>query len=585
MAITVLQEPKDLSFSKHPIFFWLRTDEVAQPNIRIYVKVKVYNETTSSYEDVAPPLSLIPDSNGDAVFRIDSLLDDFIDTFFPVIPDVITSLVCPQFVIEYAESFGAVPVVQTYTVSLSKWLLRGGLNVGEYDIQSYFDAIPRNFLSTYSDTKVVAPNSIEYIYFLLQPVNLITRIRLKIVILLNDGSEFVQYTDEFSANARRQIVRFSAGYFMLGLQILYPAETVQSYTCYVIDQNAQTISKPRFFTMDTSLCDSKFFIYENSKGGMDSLTATGKNLSEIEISKRFAEKHLPFNYTGQGSVMYNHGSTSTYNTSYSELVKSSIGYKNCDEVNALKDFLLSEKVWEYRIKNGVGKFFPVVVTTQKQTIYDQLDRFEHAFEFDYRYAFDYKVLQLDLTACECCTCCDIVPMPEAIPTGDTPPPPPPPPDPEVPVVRKKLPCNTTIGSAGFGSKEWYVDLPSGGGVICIDVDSMLMPTKFEIFHDQVHVATSAMTGSNNGPFDLTDTEANYPNADQYINTSKGTISKRTSEFLSENGYNQTCQFQQLVWFRYNPGHFQINPRAIIRVVNAQASQPTGNYKFIQHCPT
>jgi hypothetical protein len=580
MAITVLQEPKDLSFSKHPIFFWLRTDEVAQPNIRIYVKVKVFNETTSSYEDVAPPLSLIPDSNGDAVFRIDSLLDDFIDTFFPVIPDVITSLVCPQFVIEYAESFGAVPVVQTYTVSLAKWLLRGGLNVGEYDSQSYFDAIPRNFLSTYSDTKVVAPNSIEYIYFLLQPANLIIRIRLKIVILLQDGSEFVQYTDEFSANARRQIVRFSAGYFMLGLQELYLPENVQSYTCYVIDQNAQTISKPRFFTMDTSLCDSKFFIYENSKGGMDSLTATGKNLSEIEISKRFAEKHLPFNYTGQGSVMYNHGSTSTYNTSYSELVKSSIGYKNCDEVNALKDFLLSEKVWEYRIKNGVGKFFPVVVTTQKQTIYDELDRFEHTFEFEFRYAFDFPVLQLDLSACKCCTCCEIVPMPEAIPPSDTPPPPPPV-DPEVPEMQR-LACNTTIGSAGFGVKEWYVDLSSGGGVICIDVDPLLMPTKFEIFHNGVRVATSGMTVANGGPFDTTD---NYPSADQFINTSKGAIPTRSAAFLSECGYSQAVLFKQLVYFKFTAAQALLNNRAIVRAVNPEAAQPTGNYKFIQHCPT
>jgi hypothetical protein len=581
MAITVLQEPKDLSFSKDPIYFLLRTDEVAQPNIRIYIKVKIYNETLASYQDVAPPMSLIPDINGDAVFRIESLLDDFIDTFFPVVPDIVTSINCPQFIIEYAESFGEPPVIQSYTQSNEKFILRGGLNVGEYDTVKYFSDIPRSYLSTYSDTKVVAPNSIDYLYFLLEPIFDTTEIQMKVAILMNNGDEFIEYTDKIAATSKRQIVRFSAGFYQLGLQTLYPPDEVYSYTCYIIEQNFQRISAPRYFTMDTYLCDSKFFIYENSKGGMDSLTATGKNSSEIEISKRFAEKHLAYNYTSQGAKFYNHGSTSTYNTSYSEIVKSSVGYKNCDEVNALKDFLLSEKVWEYKIKDGIGKFFPVVVTTQKQTIYDDLDRFEHAFEFEFRYAFDYPVLQMDLSLCECCKCCEVVPMPAVIPVEPDPVDPPPPPVEPEPELQR-LPCNTTIGSAGFGIKEWYVDLQSGGGVICIDVDSLLMPSKFEIWHNGIRVATSGMTVSNSGPFDTND---NYPSADQFINTSKGVIPTRAAAFLAANGYNQAVQFKQLLWFKYTAAQVAQDNRVIVRAVNPQAAQPTGNYKLIQHCPT
>jgi hypothetical protein len=582
MAITILKEPNDLSFSKHPIYFWLRTNQLAQPNIRIFVKVKVYNETLATYQDVAPPLSLIPDSNGDAVFSIESLLDDYIQTFFPVVPDVITSMVCPQFVIEYAESFGEPAVIGTYVVSTAKWILRGGLNVGEYDTQKYFDAIPRCFLSTYSDSKKVAPNSIEYLYFLMQPANLIIRIRLKIVIQLLDGSEFIQYTDELSGDARRKVVRFSAGYHMLGLHTLYAPEIVKSYTCYVIDQNAQRVSQARFFEMDMSRCDSRKFVYENSRGGMDCLTATGKNVSEIDISKNFAQKYLPFNYAIQGSVMYNHGSKTTYNTSYSEMIKSSIGYKSCDEVDSLKDFLLSEKVWEYRIKEGVGKFFPVVVTTTKQPIYDEESRFEHTFQFDYQYAFDYPVLQLDLNSCKCCTCCDFVPMPEAIPPTELPPPPPP--DPEIPPMQR-LACNTTIGSAGFGVREWYVDLQSGGGVVNLDVDSLLYPIKVEIFHNGIRVATSGMSVANEGPFDLSDDDTNYPGVDQYINTSKGAIPNRSAAFLAANGYSQAVSFQQLIWFKYTAGDVLLDNRAIVRITNSDKDNTVNNYKFIQHCPT
>ncbi|WP_291727957.1 hypothetical protein, partial [Bernardetia sp.] len=444
---------------------------------------------------------------------------------------------------------------------------------------------PRNWLSTYSDTKIVAPNSIEYLYFLLEPTAEVTSIQLKVVILMNNGDEFIEYTDVFDATSVRQVVRFSAGFYQLGLQQLYAPEDVKSYTCYVIEQNFQSISVPRYFTMDISLCDSKFFIYENSKGGMDSLTATGRNVSEIEISKKFAEKHLAYNYTGQGLQFYNHGTTAIYNTSYSELVKSSIGYKNCDEVNALKDFLLSEKVWEYRIKDGIGKFFPVVVTTTKTLIYDELERFEYTFDFEYRYAFDYPVLQLDLTACKCCSCCDVVPMPDVIPVDDTPPPPPPPDDPENPVEIQKLPCNTVIESAGFGVKEWYVDLQSGGGVLCIDVDSLSFPVKFEIFHNGIRVATSGMTVSNAGPFDTADDDTNYPAADQYINTSKGSIPNRQAAFQTENGYNQNVQFQQLVWFRYTGADTLLDGRAIVRATNSDKDTAQNPYKLLQHCPT
>jgi hypothetical protein len=125
-------------------------------------------------------------------------------------------------------------------------------------------------------------------------------------------------------------------------------------------------------------------------------------------------------------------------------------------------------------------------------------------------------------------------------------------------------CETTAEAGGHGVTEFQLPLSPGGGIFAFDCQPYSARDKFEIIHNSIRVATSAMTFPNEGPFDNTDLQG----ANQFIGLERGAVPSRNVEFNSETGFAATItgDMRQYVWWIYDAGDFSDSPVATLRVV-------------------
>jgi hypothetical protein len=398
MAITVVQAPQRVQFSRNPITFILNTTEAAQPNIRVFIEVQYWNPATSSFYAVAT-LSTRPNAVGQCTFELENVLDSAAAPWLPAASDGITNKLVDRYRIRWWESYGAPPMAQPSNVSATYTVLRGGLPITSTNAQreAYHKGWPRRILTTMPLSRRTHPDTPQFMYFVTSPRAEVQGVQLRVIVNTTTASnlQYTRYNFTFTGNV--ELLRIKTDWASLAIPI--SIFDVVSYTVYLIRTNGanQRVSEAITYIVDNHCCPIRHFVYENSLGGFDSLYSTAWSDESIEVERDFAEMYRPFNYQIKGVERYNLGSNQNYNARNILTIKTGTGYKPVDEIDAHRDMLISRAVYEYIN----GDFYPIVITSNSANIKNSRESL-YGFEFEYQYAFTYDTLQTDLNAHQMC---------------------------------------------------------------------------------------------------------------------------------------------------------------------------------------
>jgi len=171
-----------------------------------------------------------------------------------------------------------------------------------------------------------------------------------------------------------------------------------------------------------------------------------------------------------------------------------------------------------------------------------------------------------------------------------------------------LTCSGTTSAGGSEVQDTIITLDPAGGIITMLFFTGNLPDKLEIYHGEPEIggtnkkATSSMDATGNyGPFDnVYGTEpsntkpigAQIPATPQFIGDNSGTVPQRRIQFSADTGVNiptmnypnpnySNQPYQQVIWWKYTPADYLVNPIVTIRVTGSGDS--TTGWSFYRWC--
>jgi len=289
---------------------------------------------------------------------------------------------------------------QPYKVTKSKTfrVLKGALrHVGFYRSASFTNATTgylatsKMFL-TWKKKRWVVKQQNEWLYWynnftrqILDPLPkppVTEGILLKTCIYYTDGTNavFTVLTDTMSAVG--DVVCYPAGYTNCGIEAFTPAKTVRKYELWLQGATTGTIiTETITFMMVLSETLEKFFYYENSLGGYETLRTTGKFDFGIDYLKDEGRQAIPLDAeistllaeVYQLNKFYRYANTGRTGGLYSKA-----------EIVLLIEFLMSEKY--ITIYPSSGQTYQVTIGADKMPLY-QDENSLWGIEFTYSDAF------------------------------------------------------------------------------------------------------------------------------------------------------------------------------------------------------
>lgn len=351
MPLTIATAPADLELSKSSIIYQLQAvDGMSVPyssntipdgyqvTIKLYFEA-VYN--SGSFEIVATT-KMRPDANGQVEIDLSRILDNEIQANFPGPPipafDESDPYVLPtykNYYITYQEDY--VDFAGSPTTAPTKAVLYGGL----YQEADFFaDASATNSLVGDYDIpsgKTVGPDQPEFISWY-NYTGSIRRVYVEIESVDEDGT--VAITAHYSANTidvqPGQVITFPIGPNTLGL-----SATRVAYTAQVVEQTTDTrFSEARKFRIDVDYRRySRYLMYLNIFGAPETLRCTGAFTEGIDVERRIAA-------VLQNNTTILRYAKQQYTADFEQLFTYRTGYLAMEEVNALKDLLIHNQVYE-----------------------------------------------------------------------------------------------------------------------------------------------------------------------------------------------------------------------------------------------
>lgn len=311
---------------------------------------------STSWERV--PIDAYRDEND--VFRFD--LGPYLDAYCGQIasvpahdlaaPDFFISQAVLQYYLQYAEQYQAggddAPEFKTQSLSLTRYrALAGGLNPLEYpDNTDFITQLPttKRLLTWWPDQKEVAPDQPEFISWLNAGATA-KNIGLRVLVNFTDGtSETITPipADTNHTVKSGELVHVPVGYTALDLAAVDVAKTVLDWTVTLIDDTGTPVlmSVSRTYILDSyAQRQTRYLIWLNSLGGLDTLRCTGQRSITRRVSKETYTKYLADDYTalaGQADALLT-------DDQYEHRLDS--GFMSAAERRAAQDVLTSRHVF------------------------------------------------------------------------------------------------------------------------------------------------------------------------------------------------------------------------------------------------
>ncbi len=259
-------------------------------------------------------------------------------------------------------------------------VLKGGLNY--LDVPNIGDLVTNHYgaalkpLQTWQPTtKEVTAAELHWIYWL-TPHQLTgpDQYRSQFTVYYTDGTTDVSGPDTVTAQQEYETYAYGVGFNQRGLDLLQPTKTPYKYTWYLTIQGTASLDTitQTFLLVDETRQD-KYFVFENSAQGWDTLRCNGDVQASAAFAKKEALNQLQAGYaaTDRTVEVKSEGFTDSFTVF--------TGFKPQAELAHLRDFLNSENVYE--IVNNT--LVPVVVNTGRTV------KLEHEITGDYSYGLEF----------------------------------------------------------------------------------------------------------------------------------------------------------------------------------------------------
>ncbi len=263
-------------------------------------------------------------------------------------------------------------------------VLKGGLQYLDTstlgDLESDFYGVTDKPFNTWQpDGKEVTAEEPHFLYFLTNhALTASNRFHLRAKVYYTDGTTDTSTLMSTDVQQQWETFYYRVGFNDEGLDALQPTKTPYKYEIY-IDETAAAITTTTytFYLVGTTRQD-RFFFYENSMQGWNTLRTNGEHLAVGTFDKTEAKKVVQAGYSIEDANIVQRSN------GYSEEFEVFTGLKKKSELQHLRDFMNSERYYEILDGNRI----PIVVTPGSVKLeHERTGDYNYGVRFKYRYAF------------------------------------------------------------------------------------------------------------------------------------------------------------------------------------------------------
>ena len=363
-----------------------QTNANYEPNLALYCGVEIYDILTGKWE--VPLWHVLPAGEyGHATFDIHK---DFDLGFHVPSTSTIGSSTFnmsqaydnkDKFRIKYAEYYGEPATVKEIFIYNQEFVaLNGGKGYFNRNVGWWYNYSPtKQWLTLQSTTKTISYDQPEWLYWIGREDPDVD-VNVKVQATLANGTVETEITLPSTYTITYQSVYILTTQYKQLTLTLNPANPIKSYQVWLVEAGTSTkVSDVMTYVFDnTNLEYERFYLFGNSYAGCDVVRGTGK----IATGAKYVSQLGSVPDVVEDSLR---GEYFQFNKKQITTFKGSIGYKDKEEIEYLKDMLLSNDV--RLIDTDRGVFLYLLVLSETVKIYKDDDDL-YFLEWDYRYAFD-----------------------------------------------------------------------------------------------------------------------------------------------------------------------------------------------------
>ena len=361
------------------------TNPNAPDNPGVLLLVEVYDQENAAYNDPLPHVLPILSNNEQVIFDIQKDFD--LRHFLPPASTIGMGgdyiMACTdnwtKYRLRWAEQEGRPAVVNGLDEDQERFAIYGGnaFLLQYSDFWTFFKN-NRRFLTSQPNTKTITVEQPEYLYWVGRTTS--DDVFVRVTATQRSGS-ITTYDRGGITVLYGEVICIKAGFKQLNLPELVDDPIVSYQVGVYYSSNDQAISELFTYKIDGTCGEfTRFYLFGNSLGGCDTVRATGKFITNLEIATQQASRIVTEEVIEEGR-----GQDFDYNRRLRAVYEGSVGYKNYEYILYLQDLLQSPEVWMVDVSRQL--YSPIQVDAGNirlakdgEDLYSLSFRYRHAWE-------------------------------------------------------------------------------------------------------------------------------------------------------------------------------------------------------------
>lgn len=360
------------------------TNPVAPVNPGVVLLVEVYDHATETYGDPLPHVLPILSNNEEVIFDIQKDFD-----LRHHLPPANTIGIGGDYIIactdnwtkyrlRWAEQTGRPSLVGGMTADSDRYAIFGGnAFLLQYSDFWTFWRTNQRFLTSQPSERDTTMEQPEYLYWIGRLVGPVL-VSIKVKATQRSGAE-TTYDRGDSTVDLGEVIAIKAGFMQLNLPEIIDDPIISYQVC--LYSGGLQISEDITYNL-TGTCGefTRFYLFGNSLGGCDTVRATGKFVTNLEIATQEASRIVTEEVINEGR-----GQDFDYNRRLRAMYEGSVGYKSSEYIIYLQDLLQSPEVWMIDVDRELYSPIQVDAGTIRlvkdgEDLYSLSFRYRHAWE-------------------------------------------------------------------------------------------------------------------------------------------------------------------------------------------------------------
>ncbi len=400
MAIQLIKNPYEITFSKNPILFSFRITPFSNADIdkrtRLAISIEIESEAFKGDFNKIWEGSEYPNGKGFVDIDIQSQIDAHLEYLVPD-KNIIKFHHAKKQMKRYRISYYTIDnnnTISATTTSTLFFACKGGLSKQEFHESLFFtenvlaNLQPLHFCygENANDKNMIRMDEVKWIYFMLK-TNIIEKLFFEVKLFFTDGTNTTYTVFEQPSNVKKWgILACRVDYEALQIESHTPiGKLVAQYQIIIKFWSAAIsefidVAKRAKFTIDyRPFYNPIYLFYRNSLGGLDTQSFLGEMEFKIENEKTKAEK-IPLNNL-LGSFKIQDESFDYINFKV-DTFSGNTGWLDLSIIDKLKDLFLNKQVFDLYGK----KLRPIYINSNGTGLYKSTDSL-YNLKLDWSVAF------------------------------------------------------------------------------------------------------------------------------------------------------------------------------------------------------